>query len=1041
MRAPTSQGKVRLDRWRHVIGYGDNAMFIRRVAADGLDDASAADLLTATRLPDAPMPRWLALLDEVCEDALHCTDIDWFSKQEQPTPYQELLAPFVRVASRAVNADSGERVTHLTADAFATLESALLQRLLTIAGRVLQLEFDLFRRPHENRLRGKGDALYRAFVDSTRMALPTLFLEYSTLARLMMTAITQWIGAVGEFLVAVSNDRDALQDFGASGRITSIEPFCSDPHLGGRGVMIAKFESGTRVVYKPRNDSATVALAGLFAWLEHRSAPGAHRVPKTLDRGDHSWAEYVEAESISTDEELTQYAFHSGTLICIVHLLQGADFHSENLVATRKCPVLIDNEGLLSPRFQYFNWDGIADMTEDAAAIFLAGCVLRSGLLPLYQVGMLGVAYNAGGLNGEEFRGDTYQRLVWPRPNTDDMELVVESAAHSTDGVNLPVLDGNYVNLALHLDAIVSGFDQMYRFLLEHRDELFGHGSPLTQFSATVGRFIFRNTSLYTGLLERSFAPNLLREGVDRSIELDVIVRAALLHAQGDHFWPLVVAERTALENLDIPCFRTSASRPDIQLDESNWLLNSLREPSISNALDRFRQWDANDLKRQSALIRISLVHDDLGSDPHAIGSSVSTSPASRWLSAKRGSLLEGARDIGRRLLDVAIDDGNDGLTWVSHGTGIGGRENRNIQLVDDGFFMGATGIATLFAALAQVGGDPAFASAARAALAPIRRRIGWARIDAAVESAKVGAGSGLAAVAYGFLACGKLLQDPELIDHACTLARAISDRHISRDREFDLLNGTAGALSVLISCFEETGDLRLLDRAEACASHLLENRAIFDGFAVWPLVNGHPICGFAHGVSGISASLGRLCRHSSNPDRLGTAVQEALAWESLCFSQRHANWVRTPFKADRSVADDEIRNTWCYGASGIGISRLLLAASGFSTDTDVRVALAACDTGELNHWDHPCCGNLGRAEFLLSAGLRSGDAVLVDRARQIAISVHERARSSGGYSVLLREAGDVFQPGFFQGMAGIGYFLLRIEQQSLPQLIAFDYK
>jgi lantibiotic modifying enzyme len=81
---------------------------------------------------------------------------------------------------------------------------------------------------------------------------------------------------------------------------------------------------------------------------------------------------------------------------------------------------------------------------------------------------------------------------------------------------------------------------------------------------------------------------------------------------------------------------------------------------------------------------------------------------------------------------------------------------------------------------------------------------------------------------------------------------------------------------------------------------------------------------------------------------------------------------------------------------------------------------------------DHPCCGHLGRAELLLAAGHP-------ERALDLAGQVVARARSAGTYDISRETPDGRYAPGFFQGISGIGYQLLRLTHPGqLPSVLAF---
>ena len=89
---------------------------------------------------------------------------------------------------------------------------------------------------------------------------------------------------------------------------------------------------------------------------------------------------------------------------------------------------------------------------------------------------------------------------------------------------------------------------------------------------------------------------------------------------------------------------------------------------------------------------------------------------------------------------------------------------------------------------------------------------------------------------------------------------------------------------------------------------------------------------------------------------------------------------------------------------------------------------------------DHPCCGNLGRAELLLTAGRRLARPELEEAARANAWRVISRAERTGGFLLHPLLPRQVDNPGFFQGKAGIGYGLLRMSRPGmLPSVLLWE--
>src|SRR5205823_8184069 len=90
---------------------------------------------------------------------------------------------------------------------------------------------------------------------------------------------------------------------------------------------------------------------------------------------------------------------------------------------------------------------------------------------------------------------------------------------------------------------------------------------------------------------------------------------------------------------------------------------------------------------------------------------------------------------------------------------------------------------------------------------------------------------------------------------------------------------------------------------------------------------------------------------------------------------------------------------------------------------------------------DHLCCGNIGRSDVLFTAGRRLGRQPTLDAAIALANRIEDQAVSRG-YFQFVSSGSEyvVFDPGFFMGLSGIGYQLLRLAAPShLPSVLAFE--
>jgi lantibiotic modifying enzyme len=185
-----------------------------------------------------------------------------------------------------------------------------------------------------------------------------------------------------------------------------------------------------------------------------------------------------------------------------------------------------------------------------------------------------------------------------------------------------------------------------------------------------------------------------------------------------------------------------------------------------------------------------------------------------------------------------------------------------------------------------------------------------------------------------------------------------------------------------------------------------------------------------------------RLAALTGSPD-FGRAAVAAIHYEDRVFEPDEGNW---PDLRKEALAANGGRPSfltqWCHGATGIGLARLagLDALDTPTVRADIEAAVEATRRFGAQNVDHACCGSMGRAELLLSAGRRLHRPELVDEAGRFAATVVGRATARDGYRVVGRLPRGVGCPSFFQGTAGIGYHLLRLAEPDLvPSVLVWE--
>ncbi len=1044
----------RLDEWCRAAAKGDWDTFRKRLAWDGLGpDMVRAALGPQPLRAGEPLPAWADTLRQALtlaagnEAGASAPRGECFRDPEQPLPFEELLVPFVLVARRRLAAQAGAGRGLLSEAAHAALERSLLQVLTSYAAPSLHLEFSLVRAREQSSLDrvltfehdDDNRALYDGFVRRMRRGgLLAFFREYAVLARLLATITDRWAEANAELLGRLEADLPELQRvFGGDqelGPVTAVRPALSDPHRGRRSVVALAFASGRELVYKPKDLGIEAAYHRLLAWLNERGAPLAFRVLAVLNRSTHGWVEFVEQRPCGDTEEAHRYYRRAGMLLCLAYALEATDCHMDNLIASGEHPVLVDLETLAHHRVRQED-PGDGARAEILAHEQLAYSVLRTGLLPVWQLGNGGrVAYDVSGLGGLGEQETPFRVPRWERVNTDRMALAYEPG-RTRPRANVPLLDDVPVCLDEHADELVDGFRQMYRFLVACRAALLAPDSPLHGLAHQQVRFVHRPSRVYALLFAKLLDPRYLRDGADRSIQLELLSRAVVPSEERPRWWPLVAAEQRALEHADIPFFTAPTSSDGLEVLPGRTIEACFAEPSFDLVLARLTALDEEDLERQVAFTEGVLYAHGARDARGAPAADVAPVSADTAEPPSTERLLARAMAIAGELRTRAIRAPDGSAAWIGPQY-LAQAERFQFQPLGHDLYGGACGVAVFLAAAAKIAGRAGYRELALGAVQPLRREL-RTRGDRLARDVGIGGAAGLGGVVYALTRMADLVDDSSLLEDAKQIALLITAERIAADTSLDVIDGSAGAILGLCALYDVTGDQEVAERAMACGGHLLTARTASGAvYRAWATVDGKLLAGFSHGAAGIAYALLRLYELTRDPALL-QAAREAIAYERSVFSPEAGNW--PDFRPDDEPA---FLTRWCHGAAGIGLARLggLAVLDTPEIRRDIDIALETTRRHGLERVDHLCCGNLGRAEVLLAAGLRLSRRDLREAAEARAAQAVTGAEQAGPVSLHPLPPGGVYSPGFFQGEAGIGYELLRLAHPDvLPSVLLWE--
>jgi type 2 lantibiotic biosynthesis protein LanM len=1016
--------------WRASSPFDKDSYFADRLAMDGITEDELTRLLGMSVEAfdgNGTAPRWVQMLAHAYSEPARPPDgqrENWGEAANLPVAgFLNLVEPLMRDVRLQLQA----RVERIKQDhpaapfdkvrAVDILFAKLPVRLLMMIAKTMVLELHVARL--EGTLKGATpEERFARFAErlSRKDIALDLLSEYPVLARRLVSCIENWISYSSEFLERFAtdwNDIVSLFNIGTGcGFLVEAAAGAGDTHRHGRSVLVARFESGFQLVYKPRSIAVDEHFQDLIFWANQKGADPQLRTLKVLNRETHGWVEFVNTAGCRSHEEVARFYERQGEYLAILYVLQATDFHFENLLACGAHPVLVDLEALFHPWLRDLN---IKQPDIRMVALAKGRSVLRVGLLPQRiwshdeYIGM-----DLSGLGGAP--GQMSEDILqWVSEGTDEM-AAVKQPFRMPGARNRPNIDGVEIDVRTYTTQIIAGFTRMYDLLLSHRDELLHDDGPLSRFAEDEVRVVARATRGYGVLLSQTAHPDYLRDALDLDRLLD---RLWVGVEHNPHLLQLIKAERRDLSEGDVPIFTTRPQSRDLFTSDGEKIEKFFAKTGMALSRESIQGLSDEDRRRQVWFIRASLATLDLQEDTLSSTAYEPVSPSS-ILSRKELALLliEEARRIGARLEELSLQDKNH-ATWIGFAYV---KKSWSLDALFEDLYAGSSGIILSLAYLGSFGFDR-YTKLARRALNTLRARLE----NTGKNIRSIGAFDGWGGIIYMLSHLAALWQDAELISYANSMVERLPEL-IDKDESLDVIGGCAGCIGALLALTQVSPSDKALAAAAQCGNRLIAKAQPVESGLGWFIKNIEtvkPITGFAHGASGIAWALLELAARTGNTKYRDTALQ-AMLYEHGQYSYAAGNWAENAPGSEPAGKETGPSMAWCYGGPGIGLARV--TAMRHIDNPIVRQDLQRAIQATLSYGpgaNHSLChGDLGNLDFLLQASQATGDQELVLKVDEL---TNQIIASMKKYGWLCGVPLSVESPALMNGLAGICYGLLRM--------------
>jgi len=367
--------------------------------------------------------------------------------------------------------------------------------------------------------------------------------------------------------------------------------------------------------------------------------------------------------------------------------------------------------------------------------------------------------------------------------------------------------------------------------------------------------------------------------------------------------------------------------------------------------------------------------------------------------------------------------------------------------------YNGTSGISLFLAQLYSVSKDEEYRKTAEGSIRHALYKV--KDIDARF---RYGLYSGVIGIAFAAVKLGILFDNEAIIEDANKILKNLSSTGTNKIEHFkDMMSGNAGAIVSLIEIYDTLRENYLIDLAVDLGNELVYSSIKEPTGWSWDFkANGvtasqHNLTGYSHGTAGIGFSLLKLYSKTNN-EKFHIAGEKAFEYENSCYSERYNNWLdfRTRSRQTRTEQDPDYAcmTAWCHGAPGILNSHLfaydLLHEDKFLTNCKP----ALCTVMDLVRQNvSKMQANFESVDFSLCHGLSGVCESLLYASRILKEDLYKEVAVNAAIEGIVRygHAETAWPcgiktgctPSLMLGLAGIGYFYLRLSKKAqIPTIL-----
>ena len=795
----------------------------------------------------------------------------------------------------------------------------------------------------------------------------------------------------------------------------------SDTHNFGKSVIILEDNNKQKIVFKYRNGSIDIKFNKILKnIIKENNLELSYTDLKILSRNNYLFMEFFPNIGCENSIEVSEYFQKIGIILFMFYIFETTDIHDENLVATKNNPILVDLETLFSGEI-LLNRPFINKLSEELEKTY-GFSVLRAGLLPNFSEDSDGNVRNISALSDGTFQSH-YIKIKWHNIGKDDIYFNYDLEPEPRNK-NLVYLNNNIIDPFNFSNEIKKSFELFYKKYLNNPDSFLKHIKILRN---EKFRFIFRPTRVYSSLLLYLQHPDFMKDGILRSLEIEKLASPIVEDLDKKYiFWDIFEDELKQMENLDVPYYFSKLKDTKIY-SEYGLAVDGYLNSALNRIYYKIRNLNNDDLSLQLDLINNSFnrIENEL---PPILNSNFPD------FSIK--DLHEILDKLFCKLNDNSVTiDGRS--SWIGNRTNTSGT---NIQFspIGNDTANGNMGVACFLAAYYKLTSRKEVLDLLNRVILPVEDIINnkWS-LNQYARVIGIGGTVGLGSLIYSLVKVYEFTQNKKYLDLAEKCIFDLEFDVLKYDFKFDITSGLSGFILSLIKLNSYLNSEKIKKLIKDLATRLISLGFEEDKFINWNYQLDKKILGFSHGSSGGLFTLSKIYNLLDNFD--SNKINSILDYEQSYYKLEHNNWPDF-----RDVEENFNTVSWCHGGVGIGFARLQLLRDGYKNSLiyqNIDNIITKMISKNLEYTDTVCCGLGGWVDFLIELEKIKFPDERISNFKKVVIK-----KLLFNYSLLdnfyygKKLNPRLINPGFYQGISGIGYVLIReIDPDTYKSILLFE--